>query len=87
MMSKRKLLVRSFRILIFAILIVSVLIPGRALADGGSDRKQIIEISYTEYTWRLLRLENNNSVCELKIDHGDRPTGAEIYYQCGGDIY
>ena len=87
MMSKRKLLVRSFRILIFAILIVSVLIPGRALADGGSDRKQIIEISYTEYTWRLLRLENNNSVCELKIDHADRPTGAEIYYQCGSDIY
>lgn len=46
-----------------------------------------IEISYTEFTWWMLRWLDDSKACELKIDHEDLPTGAEIYVQCGKGVY
>lgn len=86
-MNKRMLAARLTRILIFTSLMVILLNPGRVFADDGPGRKEIIEISYIEYNWRLMSLDDNDLVCELKIDHPDQPTGPEIYYQCGEKIY
>lgn len=73
--------------LILTLFVVSVIIPARVLADDGSGREEIIEISYTEYTWRLLDWQDKGQVCEVKIDHPGEPDGAEIYFQCGSVIY
>lgn len=86
-MDQRTLQVRLARILIITLLAVSVILPEWVLADSGSGREQIIEISYTEYTWRLLSWQDSSLACEVKIDHPGEPSGSEIYFQCGSMIY
>jgi hypothetical protein len=68
-------------------LVMSMINPERVLADEGTGREQIIEITYIEYTWWLVDWQDASLVCELRVDHPDQPTGADIYSQCGRSIY
>ena len=86
-MIHRKFRVRSAPIFIIAILMAILSKPEWVQADSGSGRQQIIEITITEYTWWLLDWQDNSLICEVKVDHSDEPTGAEIYFQCGRYIY
>ncbi len=40
----------------------------------------------TLYSWQLVRWENNEVVCSLKVDHAGLPTSQEIESNCGGDL-
>ena len=86
-MNLKKLRARSAWALIIALIAVSMVKPDWVLADSGSGRQQTIEVSYTEFTWRLLQWQDNNLACELKIEHPEKPTDTEIYFQCGETIY
>jgi hypothetical protein len=86
-MNQSKVLVRLIRSLAIAFFIAIVLKPAWVLADSGSGRQQTIEVAFTEYTWWLLDWQDNSLICEVKVDHQDEPTGAEIYFQCGRFIY
>ena len=86
-MKKINLGSRSAQILIIALILLSISNPGHVLADSGSGRRETIEITLTEYTWRLINWQDTSLVCELRVDHPDQPTGAEIYSQCGRYIY
>jgi len=86
-MNRSRLPARVAKILILVFLLLSLCKPAWVLADGGSGREQIIEVTYLEYTWRLLAWEDSSLVCEIKVDHADEPTGGEIYSQCGRSIY
>jgi hypothetical protein len=86
-MNKNKLTFRIGRILMLILLMMSMIDPGRVLADDGPKREQIIEITFTEYTWWLVEWQDASLVCEVKVDHPDQPTGAEIYDQCGRSVY
>lgn len=86
-MNRKELRARSARALIIALIAVSMITPETVMADSGSGRQQAIEITYTEYTWRLLQWQDSSQVCELRIEHPEEPTDAEIYFQCGQTIY
>ncbi len=57
--------------------------------DGGTRPKRIttIDMDYTLYRWWLLSWETNTVVCDVLADHEGLPTGAEVYFHCGKDIY
>ena len=85
---KRNLLrTRSVWALIIVLIAVSMVKPDWVLADSGPGRQQTIDISYTEYTWRLLQWQDKSLTCELKIEHPEEPKDSEIYFQCGETIY
>ena len=78
---------RIFPGLIFLILLIGLAHPARVLADGDPRRQESIDIPYSEYDWWLVQWLNNNLACEIIVDHEGEPTGAEIYVQCGKEIY
>lgn len=86
-MNLEKLRARSARAFIIACIAVGAVKPGWVLADSGPGRQRTIDVSYTEYTWRLLQWQDSSLACELKIEHPEEPTDAEIYFQCGETIY
>ena len=86
-MNLKKLRARSAWGLIIACIAVGVVSPDKVLADSGPGRQQTIEISFTEYTWRLLNWQDKSLACELRIEHPEEPTDSEIYFQCGETIY
>ena len=51
------------------------------------DRYTSIVVEYTTYEWWLLRWEDNELVCEINIEHDDKPTLDEVYVDCGQDLY
>jgi len=72
---------------IFLTLVMILGFPLRVLADGDSPRQEFINIVFTEYDWWLVHWQNDKLACEIKVDHDEDPTGAEIYQQCGKKIY
>jgi hypothetical protein len=40
-----------------------------------------------EHTWWVVRWSDDEILCELNIDHKGLPTGSEIYYRCGEDVF
>ena len=51
------------------------------------DRFTSIVVEYTSYEWWLLRWEDNEVVCEMNIEHEDKPTLDEVYIDCGEALY
>ncbi len=78
---------RIFHGFFFIALLLGLIHPTQVLADGDPRRQESIIISYTEYAWWLVHWQNNNLACEINVDHEGKPTGPEIYQQCGNKIY
>jgi hypothetical protein len=73
-------------IMLLVALGATALTVDRAAADG-STRHTKIQVSYTQYTWWLLRWDDNQVVCTLITDHEGLPTGLDIYNSCSYDVY
>ncbi len=87
-MIKKIGLLRKYRVFIFLTLLVGLSHPVLVQAQEGEPRRQeFMNIVYTEYDWWLVHWQNNKTACEIKVDHEEEPTGAEIYQQCGKKIY
>jgi len=74
---------------IFTLLIVwgaAALAVHRANADGPT-RQTTITVSYTQYTWWLLRWADNQVVCTVITDHEGLPTNQDIFHSCPYDVY
>jgi hypothetical protein len=56
-------------------------------ADGESDRTYTTTIEVMEHTWWVVQWSDNEILCELNVDHEGLPTGSEIYYRCGVDVF
>jgi hypothetical protein len=56
--------------------------------DGGEQpqRKAVLDVEYTEYTWWLTRYSDNFIVCTLKVEHPGVPNSNEIEGICGKPI-
>ena len=69
---------------------LSALTP-RALAASlpspGPDRFTTILVEYTEYEWWIAAWANNETVCQVTIDHEGMPTPGEVYTDCDEDVY
>ncbi len=62
----------------------------RGLADDpppGPDRVRLVEKAFTRYAWWLARWADDEVVCEVVVLHSGQPTDAEIYEQCGAQVY
>ncbi len=46
-----------------------------------------ITVSYTQYKWWMIRWQNDNIVCTLRVEHKGVPTLAEVESQCDPSIY
>jgi hypothetical protein len=55
--------------------------------EGGPDRTFTKTIEVMEHTWWVVQWSDNETLCELNIDHEGLPTGSEIYYRCGEDVF
>ena len=86
-MIKRTSSSRAFRVNLLLTLLLVLNQPARVLADGDPRREEFITISYTEYEWWLVHWQDNSLACEINVDHNEKPTATEIYYQCGDKIY
>ena len=86
-MKRSKVRTRLILSLISAVIVLSLCSADPAFAEGGPDRRQIIEVTYTEYTWWLLNWGDGSLACEMKLDHPGEPYNDEIFFQCGGDDY
>jgi hypothetical protein len=58
-----------------------------AEGDGGPDRTYTTTIEVMEHTWWVVHWSDNEILCELNVDHEGLPTGSEIYYRCGEDVF
>ncbi len=56
-------------------------------APPGPDRITTITVNYTAYEWWMATWNKNKVVCTLVVDHEGQPTLAEIYDNCGNNIY
>lgn len=66
--------------------------PERVSASGeeagvGPNRKATIKVSYTTYEWWLAAWRNNQTACQVYIEHDGLPDPGEVYYYCGQAIY
>ena len=60
----------------------------RALPEPpGPDRYTKVVVPYVAFTWWLTTWSNNDVVCEIVIDIEGQPLPADIYQQCGEEIY
>lgn len=59
----------------------------QASAEETVTRTKIITVLYTEYEWWMTRWSDNQTVCEIFIDHEGKPSNLEIFYQCGSALY
>src|SRR5215207_1384877 len=53
----------------------------------GPDRFTVTTVDYTKYFWWMIRWGENDTVCEIEIDHEGMPTPGDVYVDCGEDIY
>lgn len=61
-------------------------------AEGASSnapvtRTTTIKVSYTLYEWWLIRWSNNQTICQVWVEHDGVPQAGEIEYACGDTIY
>lgn len=56
-------------------------------APPGPDRFAVTTVDYTKYFWWMIRWGENDTVCEIEIDHEGMPTPGDVYVDCGQDIY
>lgn len=85
---KRSTIHVGLKLLLISVLsVVSLFQAGIAWADDGPERREVIEVSYTEYTWWLRNWADRDLVCTIILDHPGEPYDDEIYFQCGGEVY
>jgi hypothetical protein len=58
-----------------------------AEGDGGPDRTYTTTIKVMAHIWWVVQWSDNEILCELNVDHEGLPTGNEIYYRCGEDVF
>ncbi len=69
-------------------LVPALPVASRALPEPpGPDRYSKVVVPYVAFTWWLTAWENNEVVCEIVIDIEGQPLPADIYQQCGEEIY
>ncbi|MCF6278656.1 MAG: hypothetical protein L3J16_07910, partial [Anaerolineales bacterium] len=88
--NSKRTLPLSFFLLLSAILSAFGIGASRAYAapsPPGPDRYTSITVSYTNYTWWLLRWADSSILCTIEIDYEGTPTVGDIYFYCGADIY
>lgn len=56
-------------------------------APPGPDRFSVTTVDYTKYFWWMIRWGENDTVCEMEIDHEGMPTPGDVYVDCGENIY
>jgi hypothetical protein len=66
--------------------------PERVSASGGDagagpNRRTTITVSYTTYEWWLAAWRDNQTVCQIYVEHEGLPDAGEVYYYCGEAIY
>jgi len=69
--------------------LLSAIAGGTKLAAAAEDsgRQTVLTAPYTEYEWWLIRWNDNEILCALKIDHKGLPTAEEVYNGCSADAY
>src|SRR5687767_12049427 len=88
----------GYRFLLRIIMLVSILagIASVASANGlaapssapsGPDRFSVVVVDYTKYTWWLIRWDEKEVECKIKVDHEGLPTPGDIYVDCGEEVY
>src|ERR1700752_1027958 len=58
-----------------------------APAPPGPDRFSVVTVDYTEYFWWLIRWNEKEVECKIKVDHEGLPTPGDIFVDCGEAIY
>lgn len=53
----------------------------------GPDRYTSILVDYTINTWWMASFEDSSIVCEIVVDHEDRPTLNDVFTQCSEDLH
>ncbi len=80
----RQIITFSTNLLLIAILYLPTTVFA---SEDPPDRTEIVTRQVTEYQWWLVRWSDNQLLCEIYTDHEGLPTGREIYYFCGEEIY
>jgi hypothetical protein len=74
-------------LLLAAVMLVGTRSASASTGGDHPDREETITVSYTEYEWWLTSWADDQSRCEVYIDHEGIPDLMEIFYQCGDDLY
>jgi hypothetical protein len=75
-------------IICMALLLVFLRTPPTAFAgEEGGDRTTTTIVKVTEHSWWLVGWADNEIVCEVVIDHEGLPWRAEIFQDCGVDVF
>ncbi|MBK9926079.1 MAG: hypothetical protein IPP66_12405 [Anaerolineales bacterium] len=53
----------------------------------GPDRYAVTVVSYTKYSWWMIRWGGSKVECKIEVDHEGLPTPGDIYVDCGEDVY
>lgn len=59
----------------------------RAVQVSGTNRYKTIHIRVTEYVWSLVSNQTGQVVCQIIVDHPNRPTYDETLQVCGSQIF
>lgn len=51
------------------------------------EREQTITEAYTEYLWLMVAFDDNQTKCEIPVDHAGLPAANEVFYNCEQRYY
>ncbi len=83
---KRRALTFGVILAAFALLIVGI--RGSHADDSGTTgRYKTVDIEATQYVWQLISNRDGRVVCQVAVDHVNRPTYDETIQLCGDQIF
>lgn len=66
---------------------IVVAIPAVALAQANPDQQRVLAKPENVYVWLLVRWSDNQTICQIYVDHAGTPTHNEVYSLCGNELY
>jgi hypothetical protein len=75
--------------ILLAVLCYSLTTTQRSYAenDDNSDRNKTVEINVTQYVWHLVSNRTGQVICEITVEHTNRPTYQETITICAEEIF